>query len=629
MFKNGLTRINELLNRKDGFIWMILSVIVIGALFYLTAISNVYPETYDLEKYTKAKETIRSPITIEDKDETAESIRKAVQAVEEQYTISESITAERVGYVHEIFDAAETVLSNQKNPLINPETMVTEEEKFDQYLKVLSDEITKNVSLESLQAIFHANQSDRNSAKDFLVQGIEKAMKQGVRSENLIEIENEFKLKVQYEDFPPSFRQSVMEIGTFAIAENAFFDPEKTQEVRKEAAGKVEPVMIHAGEIIVHEGEFITNEIYEDLSLVGVLNKEQNIFPYLGLGFFTLLLMGVMFIEWYRQKRWGRNSIITVLLISMGMITILKIFSFFDTQDRLLYYAVPAAFGVMLIKYLENERFALVLSGIFSLMGAVLFNYHMAGYMNVQAGIYFLVSQWAGIYLFKHVSDKIKVLKVGLGVFIINALIIYSFIFLSLETFTLMEILTVTIYALVSAFLSTVLTLGIIPFFEAGLGILSEGRLWDLSNPNHPLLRKILTEAPGTYHHSVMVANLSEAACEAIGANGLLARVASYYHDVGKTRRPQYFIENQMGAENPHDYMKPEESADIIIRHPYDGANMLRRHKIPQEIIDIAEQHHGTTLINIFITKRRNKMIRWKKKIFAIQGQSPGQKKQP
>src|SRR3954463_7965412 len=111
-------------------------------------------------------------------------------------------------------------------------------------------------------------------------------------------------------------------------------------------------------------------------------------------------------------------------------------------------------------------------------------------------------------------------------------------------------------------------------------------RLIELSNPNHPLLKKILTEAPGTYHHSIMVANLSEAACEAIGANGLLARVGCYYHDIGKTKRPLFFIENQMNRENPHDRLTPEKSAQIIIAHATDGAAMLRKHKMPREIVD-------------------------------------------
>ncbi len=128
-------------------------------------------------------------------------------------------------------------------------------------------------------------------------------------------------------------------------------------------------------------------------------------------------------------------------------------------------------------------------------------------------------------------------------------------------------------------------------------------KLMELSSPNHPLLRRILLEAPGTYHHSVMVANLSEAACEAVGANGVLARVGAYYHDVGKTVQPQFFIENQMGIKNPHDKLDPVTSKDIIIAHVTDGVRMLEEYHIPQEIIDIAGQHHGTTLLKYFYYK--------------------------
>ena len=170
------------------------------------------------------------------------------------------------------------------------------------------------------------------------------------------------------------------------------------------------------------------------------------------------------------------------------------------------------------------------------------------------------------------------------------------------------------IAAIASGILSGALTIGLMPFFESAFGLLSDMRLIELSNPNHPLLKKVLTETPGTYHHSVMVANLSDAACEAIGANGLLARVGSYYHDIGKTIRPGFFIENQHAGKNPHDLLPPEKSRDIIIAHAEDGAKLLEKHKMPTEIVDIARQHHGTSLLKFFMCKAKElgKML-WKK----------------
>jgi putative nucleotidyltransferase with HDIG domain len=154
-----------------------------------------------------------------------------------------------------------------------------------------------------------------------------------------------------------------------------------------------------------------------------------------------------------------------------------------------------------------------------------------------------------------------------------------------------------------SGLLTATLVIGFMPFFEVTFGILSALKLVELSSPNHPLLRKLMTETPGTYHHSVMVGNLSEAAADAIGANGLLCRIGSYYHDIGKTRRPTYFIENQNGMENPHDNLDPFMSKEIITAHATDGVEMLKQHKMPKQIRDIAAQHHGTTFLQFFYHK--------------------------
>lgn len=151
--------------------------------------------------------------------------------------------------------------------------------------------------------------------------------------------------------------------------------------------------------------------------------------------------------------------------------------------------------------------------------------------------------------------------------------------------------------------MAAVLTIGLLPFFEAAFSILSPMKLIELSNPNQPLLRKLLIEAPGTYHHSVIVGNLAESAAEAIGADGLLARVGAFYHDLGKTKRPQFFIENQVNKENPHDKIAPNLSKTIIINHARDGVDILREAHIPKPIQDIAGQHHGTTLLKFFYNK--------------------------
>ncbi|WP_243467263.1 HDIG domain-containing metalloprotein [Acetivibrio straminisolvens] len=150
--------------------------------------------------------------------------------------------------------------------------------------------------------------------------------------------------------------------------------------------------------------------------------------------------------------------------------------------------------------------------------------------------------------------------------------------------------------------MSMVITIGVLPFLESTFNIITPLRLLEFANPNQPLLKRLLMEAPGTYHHSLMVGNLAEAGTEAIGGNALLARVGAYFHDIGKLKKPNFFIENQMNG-NPHDMMTANLSALIITSHIHDGNEMAKKYKIPLPIRDIILQHHGTTLVAYFYHK--------------------------
>lgn len=156
---------------------------------------------------------------------------------------------------------------------------------------------------------------------------------------------------------------------------------------------------------------------------------------------------------------------------------------------------------------------------------------------------------------------------------------------------------------LVGGALTVILMLGLLPVFELVFGVTTDVRLLELANPGHPLLKRLMMEAPGTYSHSVMTGNLAETAAQSIGANALLARVGAYYHDVGKILRPGFFIENQAGAQNPHDNTTPALSALIITAHVREGVELAQQYRIPQEIVDIVKQHHGTSMVTYFYNK--------------------------
>jgi putative nucleotidyltransferase with HDIG domain len=172
---------------------------------------------------------------------------------------------------------------------------------------------------------------------------------------------------------------------------------------------------------------------------------------------------------------------------------------------------------------------------------------------------------------------------------------------------TWLKILWGTFFGLLNGLLSGVLAIGILPYLETLFGITSSIRLLELANPNHPLLKRLLLEAPGTYHHSVLVGNLAEAAAEAVGGHPLLVRVGAYYHDIGKLKRPYFFSENQFSLDNPHDKIAPSLSALIITSHTKDGVELGRQHRLPDLVLDIINQHHGTGLVSYFYQKALEK----------------------
>ena len=608
---------NWLKNRTSIFLIVII-VLIQSLFFFFLSLNNVYTETYDLQRFATANTTIRSPVTIENEDETERKTREAVQQVGDRYSISEQVINERIGYSEEIFDAILALNEDNKNEAEDQEDGEKEEavneeglsldEKIERLRQVLSEDIVLGVDAEVFRTLLSQPSNELKEAKKLFIESTLEVMENGVRIENLQTARGLVQDEIKYSNLEPIVKDALINLSTFIVTENSFFDLEATNEARKIAASNVDPEMIKAGEIIVSEGQVITNEIYEQLRLVGLLDGERNFYPVLGLILLLFILGGISVIEinkLVKSNSFDKRILAAILIISVIVISLMKVVSLYSTENNHLFYLMPIAMGALLIKLFISERLAIIMAGVYAILGTVIFNGFIPGALNIEAGIYFFFSQLAGILFFPRVKDRLAILKSGIAIILVNIITVLLFLFLSFEKYTVMDFFIYSSYGMVSAFLSAVLTIGLLPFFETSLGILSDVKLLQLSSPNQPLLKKLLVEAPGTYHHSVMVANISETACEAIGANGLLARVGAYYHDIGKTVRPQFFIENQLTNRNPHDQMDPRESAKIIISHPYDGAEMLKQNKFPKEIIEIAKTHHGTSLLKFFYHKER------------------------
>jgi hypothetical protein len=299
-------------------------------------------------------------------------------------------------------------------------------------------------------------------------------------------------------------------------------------------------------------------------------------------------------------------------LIMLGLIFVIniagmKIISLGQNLDYpYIGFLAPTALGAMMITILLEESLAWISSIIFSVMASIIYNADPSQVFDYRYGLVTMVISLAAIFSIQRASQRLTILKAGMMVSLFASITIGSLLLLD-DHISNKDIIFALSFAVASGIITSVFAIGILPFFEVAFGILSPLKLVELSNPNHPLLRKLLTETPGTYHHSVMVGNLAEAAAEAIGADGLLCRVGSYYHDIGKTKRPNYFIENQTNMENPHDRIDPALSKSIIVAHARDGVEMMKEYNIPKPLRDIAEQHHGTTLLQYFYHKAKKK----------------------
>ncbi|WP_174730165.1 HD family phosphohydrolase [Mesobacillus harenae] len=625
-----LIKIRNLLNNT---FFKILLFLIVGVCLYGAMYTNVKPEKLNLSLFSVAEKTIRSPITVEDRESTEKKRREALDSVKDVYILKKEYTQNQVDLMTSIFDSVSEVneeAAQQTNEQAETgaagqnEDTVSKDEKLSMLKTRLTEKVTKDISDQNLLVLIEAQPSELAIAKDLTVTAINNVMNQRISADDVENAKKRVEEELRFTSLGTALKNAVISLGRFAVIQNEFYDPAGTEEVRQQAIDDVEPVRILEGQILAEEGQLINRDIYKQLELVGLLDSDKSIQPFIGLALLILIILSGMYFIFHEsefQNETKQNYLLIFSSIIILSIALMKILSFFqELEYSEIGYIFPAALGAMLIKILIGERLAIFQIIILAICGTIIFNEGVTGTLNMTVGIYMLISGIAAVLFLSKQSQRTKILQAGLFVSGVNLLVITALLFLRNGHYSGLEYGFHLVAALVSGISAAVLAIGLLPFFEAGFGILSTMKLIELSNPNHPLLRKILTEAPGTYHHSVMVANLAESACEAIGANGLLARVGCYYHDIGKTKRPQFFIENQMNIENPHDRLPPQTSKNIIIAHATDGAEMLRKHRMPREIIDIAEQHHGTTLLKFFLHKAKQSGLEITEKDFRYPG---------
>ena len=609
-----------------GFRSFLAIVLIITAfLQFGLMLDSVRGVTYDISMGSLAPETIRAAKTVEDTEKTELERTNAENATVPVYDFDQEIAQQKAALLTLLFD-----LTIEAQKELEEQEGLTQAEKLEVLKEKLKTVTDKQDSLsltdDELRALLGASEGQLTDARDTLVRLTEEALSESIRKENLPSARTNIESLVRSSTITNSLLSTAITLGRNSMVETETLNEEKTAIVKQQAQEAVEPTKILQGQIIVLEGEIIDREKYRQLELLGLIDNQASLKPIGGVVILIFLQMVFLFVLFDRYKgslREKSNHLLVTVIVYLSAIIIMKLVSLIsDNFDVVLGFIFPTAMATMLIRLLTNNRVATLVTLLIASSAGIIFQENYAAVLQMDIALYILFGGFASLFFMGSMEKRSDILRASAVVTIINLLFIAFYLLMTQSDYGLAEIMFYIGAGIVSGLLSGALTMGLLPFFESMFGILSTMRLIELSNPNHPLLKKILTETPGTYHHSVMVANLAEAACEAIGADGLLARVGSYYHDVGKTRRPAFFIENQMGI-NPHDALQPESSADIIIAHTTDGAELLRKYKMPQEIIDIALQHHGTSLLKYFYHKAKEEEIEMKEADFRYPGPKP------
>ena len=442
------------------------------------------------------------------------------------------------------------------------------------------------------------NSLDFNDRQRFIndIQNIMKYIyEQGVTEDTKSKADEIASEKMNSTSWNNDLKEMGINVMSNAIKPNLVFDEESVQATKEKKESEVSDVLIKKNQKIVDEGEIITQEIYDKLKVLNLIDNDNvnNFIPFFGVIIITILIFVAVLIYFFTEGKKNINRpedslmIFTIYIVSIIMIRI--------TANITNFIFVPTVMFAMLIAILIDIKMAIIFNIFFSIICTFIFN------CDMQYTLYFFITGTFSALFMQYTDKRNRIIFVAVGVALVNFITRFSLgLFFQNGYSTLL--LKDSAYSALIAIISLIVTVGSLPLWEATFEANTTIKLLELSNPNNEVLRRLMIEAPGTYHHSLMVANLAERAALDIGANATLARVGAYYHDIGKLKYPLYFSENQVG-ENPHDNLEPHSSAKIIIQHITAGIELADEKRLPKSIKSIIVEHQGTTLIKYFYAK--------------------------
>ena len=633
----------------------VLGIFYLPLLLFLTFIallaigySSVKPTTYTVELNQVAKETIRAPRTLEDKTQTEKNQQIAMDAVSDVLVFDQERMTKQLTNIQQFFQAIKSVASKASAEIIKTDQsnsseesvtrVATTQERVQYFKKSLEKE---NQSIREfaifipdkyISQLLQANNEQLASYEKTLKSVVETQMKNAISESNVAKAQEEAKKTLFYSDYSDTERDLLGQLVTVSVVVNNVVDKEATQKAKEAAKAAVTPVKILQGQVLIQEGHVISNQEIRLIELFGLSNGQRNyheLFSYLIFLTGIIIFLAVYFYNPTQTDKQNPSDTATALtvfsLVFVAGVFVLKILALVQHRGvEHIGLVFPIAGFIYLLYHLTKSLrltiFSIVLMPIFSWY---FFSQSTNSLHLILTTVFLSMIAWIGILNEKMWSTQAWI-KRFIKYLLYPVLLGVPFVLYSNYEFQTQQTMLVFLFLLLSGFLSFLLPVILMPYLSYVFED-SSVLLWaELSNPNQPLLKDLITQAPGTYHHSLMVANISANCVEAIGGDSQLARVACYYHDIGKLEHPFFFIENLPGhMESPHNMISAEESAQIIFNHVTKGVEILTQHQLPQAVIDICAQHHGTTLMKYFYVEALKNNPDIKEEDFRYPGPKP------
>ena len=626
--------------KQKSRIYGVIVLAVSFALASLVTITSLTPKRYEVSVGTAAQEAVTAPRMVEDKVNT-EALRQAARNnASAVYTVDDKLADMLISNAQSFFSA----LSSFRNTAsatrtatltsADPENPATDTRTWQEViptadLLVLLAKLPVSISDTSLgYALLDAADAEISQLKDLVITTLSQSLRAGVSESDQVKTLAAINRELKMSSLSVWLKAlGEMVYDAYLLPTNVINSVETTR-AQEKAADAVEPIYIARGATIVESGQIVTQEQYDmllSLDLVKGAEAASRLIPGTITYLFCVFGMLGLYLSVFERDTFSSNKQMTILALILWITLALEwVCYLIDPRVS------PAVFGVLLAALLVSRKTAEMVNIAFALSFALLAGGSgntLFGSDSILAMAAMLLSGQMVILVAERSRKRGTLIAAGSLGGVVGATVVVAGGWILDYGWN-----AILIYAglqMASALILSVFCVGMLSLWENLFDIVTPARLHELANTNHPLLRKMMVSAPGTYHHSMMVASLAEGAADAIGANALLARTGAMYHDVGKLRRPQYFKENQNG-QNIHDTLQPEESAGFIIAHQKDALSYLARYRMPSEVKKIVTEHHGTTLVSYFYFKAKQQQTQDGEpvieRLFRYQGNLPSTK---